>query len=330
MSSTPPTLNDIYDGNAPNPVGHSQKRPVRLPAWVLMMICSIVVLAASSRGGSKTGAEKWVIALGSLSLILSLFAIVAYLIPNLRISFMGELAEAALSLFLLVCWIAGLPIIMAPTRFLAVAPSNNGLNYVLNANLYFFSWAAFLCIVFISFSLVVETISGAQEAVSSMTPKLLKWYMLVITSLVVMASAAQFQQSQNCTNVQSITCSSNKFAISLGVIGFVAASLVVAVMSCVGTLSIYIETGVALFLFIMYTAGVGVITFDYGSGVTIGNLYFSTWAGFIITIFLLVECYQGVTEAQTIHGNGTENGAKHSTNGGDIAVESIEEEDDYI
>jgi hypothetical protein len=243
---------------------------------------------------------------------------------------MGELAEAALSLFLLVCWIAGLPIIMAPTRFLAVAPSNNGLNYVLNANLYFFSWAAFLCIVFISFSLVVETISGAQEAVSSVTPKLLKWYMLVITSLVVMASAAQFQQSQNCTNVQSITCSSNKFAISLGVIGFVAASLVVAVMSYVGTLSIYIETGVALFLFIMYTAGVGVITFDYGSGVTIGNLYFSTWAGFIITIFLLVECYQGVTEAQTIHGNGTENGAKHSTNGGDIAVESIEEEDDYI
>jgi hypothetical protein len=99
----------------------------------------------------------------------------------------------------------------------------------------------------------------------------------------------------------------------------------------VGTLSIYIETGVALFLFIMYTAGVGVITFDYGSGVTIGNLYFSTWAGFIITIFLLVECYQGVTaEAQTIHGNRTENGAKHSTNGGDIAVESIEEEDDYI
>jgi hypothetical protein len=130
----------------------------------------------------------------------------------------------------------------------------------------------------------------------------------------------------------------------------------------VGTLSIYIETGVALFLFIMYTAGVGVITFDYGSGVTIGNLvrfffaydgscrkmrfshswrltllpclchekYFSTWAGFIITIFLLVECYQGVAEAQTIHGNGTENGAKHSTNGGDIAVESIEEEDDYI
>lgn len=59
--------------------------------------------------------------------------------------------------------------------------------------------------------------------------------------------------------------------------------------------------------------------------------YFSTWAGFIITIFLLVECYQGVAEAQSIHGNGVEqNGAKHDTNGGGIAVEAIEEEEDYI
>ena len=44
--STPPTLNDIYGGHAPDVAGGttSQKRPVRLPAWVLMMICSIVVL----------------------------------------------------------------------------------------------------------------------------------------------------------------------------------------------------------------------------------------------------------------------------------------------
>jgi hypothetical protein len=273
--STPPTLNDIYDGNAPAPFVQSHpKRPVRLPAWVFMMICSIVLLAAMSSRGVTTGAEKWVIALGSLSLILSLFAIVAYLVPDLRICFLGELPEAALSLCLLVGWIAGLPIIMAPSRTLAVASSGDGLNYVWNANLYFFSWAAFICIAFISASIVMETISGVQDALSSITPKLAKWFMLVITSLIVMASAIQFQTSQGCSTsqVESATCTSNKFAISLGVIGFVLGSLVVALLSYMTHFHVYAETGIALFMFVMYTAGVGVITFDYGSGVTIGNL----------------------------------------------------------
>jgi hypothetical protein len=49
-------------------------------------------------------------------------------------------------------------------------------------------------------------------------------------------------------------------------------------------------------VFTLYTAGVAVITFDTGSGITIGNLYFSTWAGFIVSIFLLVECYHGIKE----------------------------------
>lgn len=97
-----------------------------------------------------------------------------------------------------------------------------------------------------------------------------KWYMLIITSLVVLASAAQFQKSQ-CANVDSGTCTSNKYAISLGAIGFVF-GLVISILAYMGSLNIFVETGTAFLLFVMYTAGVGVITFDFGSGVTIGNL----------------------------------------------------------
>ena len=50
-----------------------------------------------------------------------------------------------------------------------------------------------------------------------------------------------------------------------------------------------------------------VISHSLSTHYTLHRKYFSTWAGFIITIFLLVECYQGVAEAQTaIHGNGVE------------------------
>ncbi len=44
------------------------KRPYRLPAWVALTVFSIVVLAAMASGGYSTGAEKWVIALSSMSL----------------------------------------------------------------------------------------------------------------------------------------------------------------------------------------------------------------------------------------------------------------------
>jgi len=85
-----------------------------------------------------------------------------------------------------------------------------------------------------------------------------------------LASASQFQKSQ-CDNVDSETCTSNKYAISLGAVAFVFGSAV-SLMAYMGRLNIYVETGTASLLFVMYTAGVAVITFDLGSGVTIGNL----------------------------------------------------------
>jgi hypothetical protein len=77
-----------------------------------------------------------------------------------------------LALFLLVLWCVGLPIIMSPSRSIAVSLSDNGLSYVWNANLYFFSWASFICIAYICGSLAKENVVGVDEALSSITPKL--------------------------------------------------------------------------------------------------------------------------------------------------------------
>jgi hypothetical protein len=252
----------------------SHKRPHRLPAWVSLVVFSIVVLAAMNSRGYSTSAEKWVIALSSISLTFSLLAIVAYLVPHMRQPFIGELPEACVAAFLLVLWICGMPIIMDPARTIAVTTSaETGLSFVWNANLFFFSWAAFIDIAFICGSLVTEKHAAAQEALSTLTSdaKLGKWFMLIITSLVVMSSAAQFQSSQCSGNVESQTCTSNKYAISLGAVAFVF-GLVVSILAYLNSLNIFVETGTAFLLFVMYTAGVGVITFEFGSGVTIGNL----------------------------------------------------------
>lgn len=328
-----------------------QKRPYRLPAWVSLMVFSIVVLAAMSSRGFDSSAEKYVIALSSISLTFSLVAIVAYLVPTMRHAFIGELAEVVVAIFLLVLWISGIPVIMSPSKTIAIAVAE-GLTFVSNANLYFFSWAAFFCIVFICGSLLTENVVGAQEALSSISSnsKLGKWFMLLVTSLIVMASASQFQSAECGDGVDSDTCTSNKYAISLGVIAFVFA-FIISLLTYMNSLNIYVETGTALLLFVMYTAGVGVITFNFGSGVTIGNLvstyfsfswhwrlstvtyasrvilmfqYFSTWGGFMIAIFLLTECYQGVAEQSAVHHESTLD--KQESSG--IQVEPIPEEED--
>ena len=122
-----------------------------------------------------------------------------------------------------------------------------------------------------------------------------KWYMLLCISIIVVASAAAYHDSQNCHGSDSEPCRRNKFAISLGSVGtFIG--LAMSFMANAGKLQIYLETATAFLVFALYTAGVAVITFDTGSGITIGNLYFSTWAGFIVSIFLLVECYHGIKE----------------------------------
>ena len=67
--------------------------------------------------------------------------------------------------------------------------------------------------------------------------------MLIITSVIVLASASQFQKSQ-CSNDDSETCTSNKYAISLGAVAIVF-GLAISILGYLQSLSIYIETGTA-------------------------------------------------------------------------------------
>lgn len=153
--------------------------------------------------------------------------------------------------------------------------------------------------------------------------------MLICISIVVLASAAAYHNSQNCRGSDSEPCKRNKFAISLGSVGtFIG--LVISFMANSGKLQIYMETAFAFLVFALYTAGVAVITFDTGTGTTIGNLYFSSWAGFIVSIFLLVECYHGVKEER--EGGTSINTATDDpvvkvqdskATGGDIEVENL-------
>lgn len=124
----------------------------------------------------RTQKHMQVISVCSISLAFAFFSCLAYFFTSDK--FVGEQPEGLVSAFLLIVWVCGLPVIMSPKKGIAVmvAPrdSSEGLSFVTNANLYFFSWAAFACIVYICGSYARANLKKVSEVISSVsaTPKL--------------------------------------------------------------------------------------------------------------------------------------------------------------
>jgi hypothetical protein len=114
-----------------------------------------------------------VISVCSISVGFAFLSCLAYFFLSNK--FVGEKAEGFVSVFLLLTWVCGLPIIMNPSKGIAVLSNEEtGISFVSNANLYFFSWAAFACIVYICGSYARANLKQASDAISSIsaTPKL--------------------------------------------------------------------------------------------------------------------------------------------------------------
>lgn len=275
---------------------------IRFPAWFALSVFSIVCLVASTSevsSESRGSEERWTITVAAISMCVSMAATCAYLFVRQLI--MGSpLVEGVMTLVLLTFWGIGLPVIMGPDNAIAVAGSQ-----VVNANLYFFTWVSFTVCILLTLSLLQETMGvDARQA----DGKQARWFFLFASSLVVMGSATRiFVSSVSACDSDlysgSKFCKRSKFAISLGVISCMAALAM--------TLSIFkhmsaaiVELGVSSVLLILWTFGVGFITFGGSSspGTSIGNLYFSTWISFIITVMIFGKSFQetlGMQQSQS-------------------------------
>jgi hypothetical protein len=76
-------------------------------------------------------------------------------------------------------WAGAMPVIMKPSQNLAV----DSFFGVQNANLYFFSWAALACAVWM-FCGYVQEVTG-RDVVSEIKPKAMNWYSLCVSQTVL-------------------------------------------------------------------------------------------------------------------------------------------------
>lgn len=108
------------------------------------------------------------------------------------------------------------------------------------------------------------------------------------STIIVMVASSRIYQAVECGDSPfqgTSFCRRTNLGISLGCISFVSSTaMAIALMKQVLPKNTDLIAS-AIFL-IMWCFGVGFITFGKGPGSTIGNLYFSTWISFILSIVI--------------------------------------------
>jgi hypothetical protein len=256
---------------------------VRFPAWVGLFAFSLIsMIAIIFEKHGFDGAGKWAIIVTVLSTCLGVVGVAGYLFQ--RGLFMGQMPEIVVAGLSIAFWGLGLPAIMNPKHAIAVDQRE-----VVNANLFFSSWACFCCCLWLVGSLAKEVVGF--NIVENTPAKKAKIYGLVASSLVVMGSSIRVFRSFQCSNIAMTSvqvCRQSKFAISIGVIGFFVA-LAWTYVAHINLEHIQYEFYGSSALLIMWVFGLAFITFGDGPGASVGNLYFATWISLVLVIFLFAD-----------------------------------------
>lgn len=261
----------------------------RFPAWVALFVFSAVCLAAiTSTTEDRTGREKWVVAVSCISMILAFCASLSYLF--VRPKFVGKSIEVWLALIIIVLWCAGWPVIMNTDNAIAVTSTLTAGLFIINANLYFFTWLALAAALFIAGSIAQER-SGLSLVPSATQAR---WLGLAAASIIVMASAARVLRADTCQLdifSDSAYCRRTRWAVGLGCISTVISIFVLFASRCF-TLLLNVEFAITSLLLVLWCFGVGFITFGNTPGATISNIYFGAWIAFIVTVFLFAYSFR--------------------------------------
>lgn len=185
----------------------------------------------------------------------------------------------------------------------------------MNANLYLASWASFFCIFWIVGALVGEMygIFFGNIVKSNVQTRQGKWYALLAASVVVMAASVRVYTAFEC-DLQVMkaapTCAASTYAIAASVIATATALLLTLTGCFTSVIARRIEGAGAVLMVPIWSIGLGFITFGEGPGRSIGNLFFATWAAFVISCLIVAECYRDLMgDRQRSSGSSLDQGA---------------------
>jgi len=220
-------------------------------------------------------------------------------------------------------WAATVTIISDARNGLAV---DNDTGAVTNGNLYYFSWAGFVCAVMLVVS-YLRDIFGVDVAgeIKNRAARLTQWSALLAAQLVVMGSSANIFD-QDCAGLQTESdtfCRRTSFGIAVGAIGTAFALVVVGMKISTSTFSFVIELAFSTLLTILNAFGVAYLTSAKGPGSALGNLYYFSWISLVVAGLLLASCFETYKNGGDPPSGST--AGVERTDSSDVPVESLDD-----
>ena len=237
-------------------------------------------------------------------------AIISYLLFGLSLS---KRCYSIISKF----WIGGLLSIVSFSLLLADllltmhsedSWAVNNVGEISMANLYYFAWASIFTSG-VQMSSYVKALFGIRKLdhMSALWAGICKVCFIILgASLHIWHTISDNCEFDEITLGAVTFCSRTVLAIMVSLTGMLVGGLVVLgrifIMLCpncrAARFQSHIEMLISLFLVFLFVAAVALITGIGGPGQSVGDLYYSTWGAFWVSVGIFVSCYHQLNEEE--------------------------------
>jgi hypothetical protein len=184
----------------------------------------------------------------------------------------------------------------------------NNIGEISMANLYYFAWASIFTSG-VQMSSYVKALFGIRK-LDHMSAL---WVAICKVCFIILGASLHIWHtiSDNCEfdeiTLGAVTfCSRTVLAITVSLTGMLVGGLVVLtrilIMICpncrCARFQSHVEMLISLFLVFLFVAAVALITGIGGPGQSVGDLYYSTWGAFWVSIGIFVSCYRQLNEEE--------------------------------
>jgi len=284
---------------------NSSGQPSRLTQWVAFLIFSTITLGSAlelyrlNTDESHIGRinQQWAVACSGITFSLTLIVVAMHWSTFFAPHIVGTQVEGFLCVILFAFWVSVVTIVSDSRNGLAVDQEGT----VSNANLYYFSWAGFIC----SITLLVSYLRSAFNVdlpgeIRTRSARLNLWSGILATSIIVVGSSATIFDSVCGLRTGDSYCNITLFGVVLGATSTFMSLYIVGMKIATARAPFLVEAIFSVVLFFLYIVGVALLTSAVGPGAPLGNLYYFTWISFFLSFMLLASCHEDYQAAKTI------------------------------
>jgi hypothetical protein len=277
----------------------SETRSPRFAQWVAFLVFSTITLGSvvevvKDTEQTSVSAARWSVACSAITFVITLLVVAMHMNAVASLLIVGTKVEGVLCLLLAIFWVATVSVVTDSRHGIAV----DEYGAVSNGNLYYFSWAGFVCSVtlLVSYLRHVFNVDVAGE-IRNRSVRLTSWSALLAASLVVMGSSANFYDTTCGGNQGNSKCNRAVFGIVLGALSTLASVVIVGLKIATSKAPFLAEAACSVLMMVLYAFGLPFITSQSGPGAPLGNLYYFTWASFLASLAIVASCFEDYNAA---------------------------------